>query len=118
MRPKRRNRTSDGGSLAGSGLVPGGLSTGETGRRPLYHCNFCGRDLSLIPRIKCAECADFDLCVECFCAGVEVNAPRHRRDHTYRVVESLRFPILTPDWTADEEILLLEAIELYGLFNW
>ncbi|KAL5987946.1 Transcriptional adapter ada2 [Asimina triloba] len=32
--------------------------------------------------------------------------------------DSLAFPLITPDWYADEEILLLEGIEMYGLGNW
>lgn len=27
-------------------------------------------------------------------------------------------PLFTDDWGADEELLLLEGIELYGLGNW
>ncbi len=35
-------------------------------RRALYHCNYCDKDISASVRIKCAVCADFDLCLECF----------------------------------------------------
>ncbi len=34
--------------------------------RALYHCNYCDKDISASVRIKCAVCADFDLCLECF----------------------------------------------------
>lgn len=67
-------------------------------------------------RIKCAVCTDFDLCVECFSVGVEI-VP-HRNSHGYQVMDNMHFPMLHPDWGADEEILLLEAIEMYGLGNW
>jgi hypothetical protein len=30
----------------------------------------------------------------------------------------LYFPVLTTDWTANEELLLLEGIEMHGLGNW
>ncbi|GLI66472.1 hypothetical protein VaNZ11_010315 [Volvox africanus] len=85
-------------------------------RRALYHCNYCQKDISHVPRIKCAECKDFDLCLECFSVGVEIKP--HRNTHDYQVVENLSFPIYHPDWGADEEILLLEAIDQYGLGNW
>jgi hypothetical protein len=39
-------------------------------------------------RVRCAECTDFDLCLECFSYGVEV-AP-HVRTHKYRIVVSRR----------------------------
>jgi transcriptional adapter 2-alpha len=32
--------------------------------------------------------------------------------------DNLSFPLIHPDWNADEEILLLEAVEMYGLGNW
>jgi hypothetical protein len=64
--------------------------------RALYHCNYCHRDISDNIRIKCAVCADFDLCVECFSVGVEING--HTNGHAYRVVDNLSFPILHPAW--------------------
>lgn len=66
--------------------------------------------------IKCAVCADFELCVDCMSAGATV-APHHA-DHAYRVMDSLAFPLFAADWTAAEELLLLHAIELNGLGNW
>jgi transcriptional adapter 2-alpha len=30
----------------------------------------------------------------------------------------LNFPLFEPDWGADEELLLLEGIEMYGIGNW
>ncbi|KAG2489501.1 hypothetical protein HYH03_011953 [Edaphochlamys debaryana] len=88
----------------------------QEARRALYHCNYCQKDISHVPRIKCAECKDFDLCLECFSVGVEIKP--HKNTHDYSVVENLSFPIFHPDWGADEEILLLEAIDQYGLGNW
>lgn len=82
----------------------------------LYHCDYCSKDLSTSLRIKCAVCPDFDLCLECFSVGAQI-AP-HSSDHAYRVVDNLSFPVYTLDWGADEEMLLLEGVELYGLGNW
>lgn len=67
-------------------------------------------------RIKCAECKDFDLCVECFAFGVEV-VP-HKNSHSYRVVDRVRTPIFEEGWGADEELLLLDAIDTHGFGNW
>ncbi|XP_022733546.1 transcriptional adapter ADA2a-like isoform X2 [Durio zibethinus] len=82
----------------------------------LYHCNYCNKDLSGMVRIKCAVCPDFDLCVECFSVGAEVSP--HKSNHPYRVMDNLSFPLICPEWNADEEILLLEGIEMYGFGNW
>ncbi|PIA58229.1 hypothetical protein AQUCO_00500284v1 [Aquilegia coerulea] len=86
------------------------------GKKALYHCNYCTRDISGKIHVKCAICPDFDLCMECFSVGAEVTP--HKSDHPYQVTDDLSFPLLSPDWNADEEILLLEAIEMYGLGDW
>ena len=64
--------------------------------RALYHCNYCHKDISDNVRIKCADCPDFDLCVECFSVGVETSA--HSNAHSYRVMDNLSFPIFHPSW--------------------
>ena len=50
----------------------------------LYHCDYCSKDISNTIRVKCAVCTDFDLCVECFSVGVEIQ--QHRNDHAYQVM--------------------------------
>ncbi|KAJ3302588.1 Transcriptional adapter ada2 [Kappamyces sp. JEL0829] len=81
-----------------------------------YHCDACSKDITHLVIIRCAICSDFDLCVPCFSSGVELND--HKRTHDYRVIDALDFPIFESDWGADEEILLVEGLELFGLGNW
>ncbi|KAJ0405198.1 hypothetical protein ATCC90586_008826 [Pythium insidiosum] len=86
-----------------------------------------------------------ELCVECFGVGVELGG--HKKTHKYTVSDCLAFPIVrergaasidapapaaqsndaskdalvsnaSSDWTADEELLLLEGIEMFGMGNW
>jgi len=38
----------------------------------------------------------------------------HRAHHAFRVIDFLSFPVYEPDWGADEESLLLEALDVYG----
>ncbi|XP_009402837.2 transcriptional adapter ADA2 [Musa acuminata AAA Group] len=111
-RSKRRRVAASGEAL---GNIEAGSGTSE-GKKALYHCNYCNKDISGKIRIKCTKCADFDLCVECFSVGAEVTP--HKSNHPYRVMDNLSFPLICPDWNADEEILLLEGIEMYGLGNW
>src|SRR5690348_10110975 len=91
-----------------------------------YHCDYCSKDISYDLRIKCAVCTDFDLCIECFSVGVEIQL--HRNDHAYQVMvtsklfspllqkitpttqDQLNFPVFKSDWAASEELLLLEGI--------
>eukprot|EP00112_Aurelia_sp_Birch-Aquarium-sp1_P024825 Seg800.8 transcript_id=Seg800.8/GoldUCD/mRNA.D3Y31 product="Transcriptional adapter 2-beta" protein_id=Seg800.8/GoldUCD/D3Y31 len=80
-----------------------------------YHCDVCLADCSGL-RIKCADCADFDLCIKCFSTGMEMGD--HKKDHGYQLVDNGTFPILIEDWTAEEEMLLLDGIEQHGYGNW
>ncbi|XP_033148224.1 transcriptional adapter ADA2a isoform X1 [Brassica rapa] len=112
---KRKKLSSGTENAPGPSISIGGEAGNE--RKPgLYCCNYCDKDLSGLVRLKCAVCADFDLCVECFYVGVELN--RHKSSHPYRVMDNLSFPLVSSDWNADEEILLLEAIATYGFGNW
>ncbi|KAH9318338.1 hypothetical protein KI387_020107, partial [Taxus chinensis] len=107
---KRRRVASGGDNLESV------ISGTNEGKRAFYHCNYCDKDISGTIRIKCAKCPDFDLCVECFSVGGEVTP--HKSNHPYRVMDNLSFPLFHPDWNADEEMLLLEGVEMYGLGNW
>ncbi|KAI8818630.1 uncharacterized protein EV422DRAFT_551231 [Fimicolochytrium jonesii] len=84
----------------------------------IYHCNGCSQDITNLIRVRCAECADFDLCVACFCSGAEPPNTLHRNSHSYRVMEMLDFEIYDDGWGADEELKLVTAIESWGLGNW
>ncbi|CAO2842415.1 unnamed protein product [Amaranthus hypochondriacus] len=112
QRSRRKKNASSGESIE-SAL--GGQGTGD-GKKALYHCNYCNKDITGRIRIKCAMCSDFDLCVECFSVGVDLKP--HESNHDYRVMDSLSFPLISSDWNADEEILLLEGLGMYGLGNW
>ncbi|KAL1915166.1 uncharacterized protein VTP21DRAFT_7647 [Calcarisporiella thermophila] len=81
-----------------------------------FHCDSCGFNVTDTVRIRCAECQDFDLCVTCFSKGKEVG--QHKNWHDYRVVSKPAFPIFDADWGADEELLLLQGLEKFGMGNW
>jgi transcriptional adapter 2-alpha len=81
-----------------------------------YHCDHCSKDITHLLIIRCAECQDFDLCISCFSGGIEIKD--HKKTHSYRVIDILDFPIFESDWGADEELLLVEGLEMFGLGNW
>ena len=87
----------------------------EPGRN---ECAYCRTDLGTSARIRCAVCGppDFTLCVDCFAAGAELRG--HQNSHAYRVIDSARDPLLVEGWRAEEELLLLEAMQLYGFGDW
>lgn len=72
--------------------------------------------------IKSAASEDVDLCLECFSVGVEIKDVKktdgkhpHRNNCNYRVMERLDFPIIVDDWSAREELALLDGIDTYGI---
>jgi hypothetical protein len=69
----------------GTGCTPCSIHFMHASRPPLpralYHCNYCHTDISNEVRIKCADCQDFDLCLDCFAVGVEVTP--HRNTHRW-----------------------------------
>ena len=70
-------------------------------------------------RIRCAHsaCNEYDLCVQCFSNGSS-SGSHQPATHPYRVIEQNSFPIFDREWGADEELLLLEGAEIYGLGSW
>jgi transcriptional adapter 2-alpha len=61
-----------------------------------YHCDYCTTDISNEVRVKCANCPDFDLCVDCFSVGVEIGV--HKSNHDYRVIDDMSKPLYTQTW--------------------
>lgn len=53
----------------------------------------------------------------CFTSGAESGTHRCAT-HPYQVIEQNSYPIFTEDWGADEELLLLQGAEMYGLGSW
>jgi hypothetical protein len=80
-------------------------------RRGVYECDYCHADISQVPRIRCAVCVDFDLCLECFSSAdhaaaiaslkavqgaTNVKVPDHNDTHGYRVADSTRYVLFPP----------------------
>lgn len=76
------------------------------------------QDITSTARIQCTECRNVDLCPQC--AVLDTDAGEHRRSHAYRVMDNLGVSLDAsyPDWTADEELRMLEGIQLFGFGNW
>ncbi|XP_062013646.1 transcriptional adapter ADA2b [Rosa rugosa] len=113
--PTQRSRRKKNAS-SGENLESSAAGQGKSEGKRAYHCNYCNKDITGKIRIKCNSCPDFDLCIECFSVGAELTS--HKSYHPYQVLDNLSFPLICPDWNADDEILLLEATEMYGLGNW
>ena len=94
-------------------------SDSSSGGGVKYICNICSNDITSTVRIRCAskQCPDYDLCVTCFSSG-KSNLHHDPRTHAYQVIEPHSIPIFDEEWGADEELLLLEGAEQYGLGSW
>ncbi|KAJ2647631.1 Transcriptional adapter ada2 [Coemansia sp. RSA 1250] len=86
----------------------------EVGQK--FHCDNCQANVTDGVRINCSHCPEFDLCTTCFSQGVELGS--HKNDHPYRVVTRNHFSIYAEDWTADEELLLIDGLRQFGMGNW
>ena len=81
-----------------------------------FHCDVCSADCTNRVRVSCAICPEYDLCVPCFSQGSYTG--KHRPYHDYRIIETNSYPILCPDWGADEELQLIKGAQTLGLGNW
>lgn len=75
-------------------------------------CSSCKTELNP-PYIQCAEC-HIDICSACFANGVEFFS--HRNDHNYRVIRNDFVLFEKSDWTAKEELALLDSLLKFN--NW
>lgn len=76
-------------------------------------CYVCGMWLRE-PFINCVECNNTLICTQCFASGGE-RAP-HQNYHRYSVIRN-EFPLFG-NWTAKEELTLLESMIECGAGNW
>jgi hypothetical protein len=85
------------------------------GKRTPVSCSYCQRDITTQCRIHCAVCIkNVDLCSDCFASGVCFED--HEGSHAYQVVDCIEFPIFAQDWTAQEELLLLEGFSYFSFY--
>ncbi|KAL3843467.1 hypothetical protein ACJIZ3_000870 [Penstemon smallii] len=101
-----------------SGLFPESVIADELvkseGPSVEYHCNSCAADCSR-KRYHCQKQADFDLCAECFNNG-KFDADMSPSD--FILMEPAEAGgVSGGNWTDQETILLLEAIEIFK-DNW
>lgn len=67
-----------------------------------------------------------DLCIECLVRGDEnpsstttIPSISHTVHHKYRIMDQSQYlPLFDPEWTALEELKLVEGMEKHGLENW
>ena len=81
-----------------------------------HRCTTCMRPIVSEFYVQCCRCHGFVQCLECYAYGFEKG--QHVRSHPFIFMESSTSPVFASDWTAEEELLLLNAISLCGFGNW
>lgn len=83
--------------------------------KKVVYCHFCERNITKLTYIM-NDVSKVEVCVACFSAGKE--SKNHKRTNPYRVIEKLDKHFLEEEWNFYEELMFLEAMELYGYGNW
>lgn len=84
--------------------------------KQLVFCFFCERKINKMTKVYCEECKDIFICLKCFVEGRE--SREHKKTHKYRILNKLKFSLFGKEWTAREEINLLEGLQQFGYGNW
>lgn len=71
-------------------------------------CVYCYRSVKQLSKVRCAECEGIVLCLDCFASGASVYP--HSNTHRYTVEEPLEFPLFRSNWTAEDELALLNGM--------
>lgn len=72
------------------------------------NCETCKKDISKTMKFVCSECTGHVACVDCLVKDESNDQDKHSR-HDYHIIDKLGFPIFSSDWTALEELLLLNG---------
>jgi len=75
---------------------------------PKVLCKLCQKDISKNIKILCSVCVDFVFCIDCLIK----EAPHDQKinsKHDYHIMDNLNFNVFHGDWTAKEELLLLQG---------
>lgn len=78
----------------------------------LGYCSNCYSEI-VLRYIYCEMCK-INICLECFSKGAEFG--KHNNNHDYRVLTTNFLLFDNSDWTAEEELRLLDSLISYG--NW
>lgn len=83
-------------------------------------CNICDRDIGKSIKIRCMECTSpLSLCLDCLRnKRTKPEFPAHKATHDYYVYDGLDFPLLMKDWSAKDELQLIQGIMKCGVGNW
>ena len=85
-----------------------------------HSCAYCETNISRSVRVFCVKCPNLVLCLECFRTGKELSGENfdHQKTHPYHIMDKLDFPLFTKEWSARDEMALIQGIMKCGMDNW
>lgn len=84
-------------------------------------CTNCCRELKYERYLKCSQCSEKFLCLDCYSVVPCYDPPNELgevRCHDFIIIDPNPKPIFRSDWNSNEELLLLNGIRLLGVGNW
>jgi len=81
----------------------------------------CERNISNSVKIKDMSTSAKEqviFCLECMMKGKTKEGLDHKADCNYFVYDSLKYPLIDPNWTAEETLHLMQGIMKCGMGNW
>ena len=81
-------------------------------------CTLCDRTITKSVKVRCLDCTTtpIHMCLECHRTGEEKYD--HKSTHAYYILDNLNFPLFIKNWSAKEELMLIQGIMKCGLGNW
>lgn len=81
----------------------------------MIFCYVCERDITNITHAL-DEPSKVHVCLKCFASGKEKR--NFKKGQPYRIIHNLAKELFSKDWSAHEELLLLEGLQTSGFGNW
>lgn len=87
-------------------------------------CSLCDRNIGQSVKIRSADRETLGsalvVCLECLRTGMTISNSTSGQETIgkYIVLDNLKFPMFSKDWSAKEELLLLQGIMKCGMGNW
>ena len=86
---------------------------------PSSICMICDSNISKSIKVRdMTSQTDCVFCLECLVKGRTKEGLDHRADCDYFIYDSLKFPLISPNWSAQETLRLIQGIMKCGMGNW
>jgi hypothetical protein len=74
---------------------------------PASTCMICERNIGKSIKVRDMDSIDnFVYCLDCHMRGTTKEGLNHKADCDYFIYDSLKWPLISPDWTAEETLRL------------